>query len=144
MAIAYVENGVAASYHGIKIYHVYKDDLIEGPPREVWFTRNPYGLEDSEDTFDIRELQGYDRQLSAAANLVQMIEAGLFGETGSDASYPAEETADGVCPVCGIKIENYGCLEVHDDQIKYPFTCKNCGTSGAEWGKIVFDGFTLS
>lgn len=151
MAIAYVKNGVAVSYHGITVYHVYKDDLIAMPPRDVWFTLDPFGSEVSEETFDIRELQGYDHQLSAAANLVQMIDSGLFGDTdlperegtGEDTYYPTEETRDGVCPICNAEIVDYGCLEVIDDQIKYPFTCKNCGVSGTEWGKIEFDGFTV-
>lgn len=151
MAIAYVENGVAVSYHGVTVYHVYKDDLIAMPPRDALFTLDPFGSEMSEETFDIRELQGYDHQLSAAANLVQMIDSGLFGDTdlperegtGEDTYYPVEEARDGECPVCNAKIEDYGCLEVIDDQIKYPFTCKNCGVSGAEWGRIEFDGFTI-
>lgn len=151
MAIAYVENAVAVYYHGITVYHIHKDDLKEQPTRECWFTLDTFGLENSESSFDIRDLAGYDASQTAAANLVQMIDASIFGDTnlmereGSDQddTYSTENTHPEQCPVCGAKIEEYGCLEVHDDQVEYPFTCQNCGVSGSKWSKLEFDGFTI-
>lgn len=151
MAITNVENGIMVSYHGITIYHTYKDDLIDMPPRECCFTLEPFGSELDEDAFDIRDLSGYDTQKPYAANLVAMIDAGIFGETdlleregsSEDTTYAAEDTRPGICPVCGTHLTEYGCFEVLDNQVKYPFTCQNCGVSGAEWGDIVFDGYTV-
>lgn len=152
MAIAYVENIPAVNYHGIIIYHIHKNDLIEQPVREYWFTLDPYGAEGSEDAFDIRDMAGFDPQKTFAANLVQMIDTGIFGETNliereamhTDDSYAAEDTQEGECPVCGAELTEYGSFEVHDNQVEYPFTCENCGVAGSEWGDIVFDGFTVS
>ena len=151
MAMANVENMPAVIYHGITVYHTYKDDCIDQPVREYWFTLDPYGSELSEDTFDIRELRGYDSQKSVAANLVHMIDAGLFGETNlierkannQDDTYAAADTSENTCPVCGAELTEYGSFEVHDAQIEYPFTCENCGVRGSEWGSIVFDGYSV-
>lgn len=151
MAIAYVESMPVVIYHGITIYHIYKDDLIDQTPREFWFALNPYGAEGSEDAFDIRDMAGFDRTKTPAANLVHMIDAGLFGETNlierealhTDDTYAAEETQTGKCPVCGVELTEYGSFEVQDHQVEYSFTCINCGVSGSEWGDIVFDGFTV-
>lgn len=139
MAIAYVENSVMVSYHGITVYHIHKDDQAEQSVREYWYTLDAYGGEDSEDTFDIRDLQGYDECMTHAKNLVHMINDGVFGSanlidhesTDKNDLYLTEKSKDGTCPVCGTKIEDYSCLEVNDDQGKYPFTCRNCGVSGS-------------
>lgn len=151
MPIANVESMPAVVFHGITVYQTYKDDLIDQPPREFWFTLDPYGADGSDDTFDVRDLEGYTPLQSVVANLVKMIDAGLFGETNlvqreamhTDDIYTAEESQVGKCPVCMAELTEYGSFEVHDTQIEYPFTCKNCGVSGSEWGDIVFDGFTV-
>lgn len=151
MAMANVENMTAVNYHGITVYHTYKDDYIDQPIREFTFTLDSYGSELSDDAFDVRDLEGYDPQQSTAANLVQMIDAGLFGESNliereaknQDDTYDAADTSESTCPVCGAKLTEYGSLEVHDTQIEYPFTCENCGVSGSEWGSIVFDGYSV-
>lgn len=146
MAIASVENGVMVSYRGVTIYHVYKNDWADQPPREYWFTLDPFGSEDDEEAFDIREQQGYNRDFSTAENLVRMIDAGNFGPhtcQRGEMVYSGDETKSEVCPVCGAAITEYGSLEIHDESIEYPFTCKNCGVSGSEWGKVVFDGYIV-
>lgn len=151
MAIANVENMPAVVYHGITVYHTYKHDIIDQPPREYWFTLNPYGADGSDDAFDIRDQTCYDPEKSTAANLVQMIDAGVFGEsnriereaTHTDDTYDADETQPSRCPICGTELTEYSSFEVHDNQIEYPFTCTNCGVSGSEWGEIVFDGYTV-
>lgn len=151
MAIANVENGVAISYHGITIYHTYKNDYIDNGAREYWFTLNPLGSDDSEESFDVRELQGYDHEITASANLVRMIDNGLFGESNmiehestiEEDAYPPELSTPGHCPVCRAEIKDYGTLEALDNQVEYPFTCSNCGIHGTEWSALVFDGFTI-
>ena len=151
MAIANVENMPAVVYHGITVYHTYKHDIIDQPPREYRFTLDPYGADGSDDAFDIRDQTSYDPKKSVAANLVQMIDAGIFGETNiaqresinADDIYAAEDTQAGTCPVCFAELTEYGSHEVHDNQVAYPFTCENCGVSGSEWGEIVFDGYTI-
>lgn len=46
----------------------------------------------------------------------------------------------GECPVCGsceLTYKDSGYLE---DYISFEYECKKCGTEGAEWYKLVFDG----
>ena len=146
MAIANVENGIMVTYRGVEVYHVYKNDWADQPPREYWYTLDSYGSEDGDDSFDIRDMEVYDSKLSRAENLVHMIDKGLIGTPGSlysEETIAGEDSSAGTCPVCGAAIENYGALEIRDNSIGYPFTCKNCGVSGSEWGKIVFDGYTV-
>jgi len=51
----------------------------------------------------------------------------------------------GVCPKCGSENLNYdGEMElgISEDEVYYSFVCNDCGFSGKEWHKLVFDGFT--
>lgn len=152
MAMINVENEVAINYHGIVIYHVYKNDYMEDGARTFWFSLDPYGSDCAEESFDVRDASGYNDELSIEANLVRMIDEGAFGETnimeregtGKDDYYPESESKVGICPVCSAMIKEYGEIELRDKSIGYPYSCPNCGVSGIEWHSLVFDGFTVS
>lgn len=47
---------------------------------------------------------------------------------------------EGVCPFCGSKDLDYGCMEPEDDMVYYPWTCSHCGHEGEEWYTMKFDG----
>ena len=153
MAMENVENMPAVVYHGITVYHTYKDDFMDQPIREFTFTLDPYGSELSEDAFDIRDQAGYDPKKSTAANLLQMIDADVFGETnvlkraGLDLHdiYGTNSTKSGLCPACRTKITEYGepVIDYKHHEIQFSFICKNCGVSGWELAEMVFDGFAV-
>lgn len=149
MALTNVENAVAIRYQGITIYHVHKNDKFEMGVLEYYFTLNAYGLEKSEDCFDVRELVGYSCQESFAWNLVQMIKAGIFGDISEDKNelpnaLDHNHTKFGFCPVCNTEISDYEISRVMDEAVACPFTCENCGVSGSEWSKTIFDGYTVN
>lgn len=82
MAYRFVKNDIAVRYHGIAIYHLCRNDLEDCGYREFWFTTDPFGSEEGEGAFDVREIAGYDPSRSVASNLLGMIAAGAIGETG--------------------------------------------------------------
>ena len=60
MPIDSVPAEVFIRYRGVKVYHVYKRDDFNGPPRECWFTLWEFGSDSdghgNNGTFDVREL----------------------------------------------------------------------------------------
>jgi len=57
-------------------------------------------------------------------------------------SPPIMNVESGKCPRCNTTIEDYGCQELLDMTVYYPFTCKKCGFIGREWYDLMFTGFT--
>ena len=145
MPYAFVENTVMVSYCGINIYHVYIGNFHEGGVREYWYTTNQYGCEDDEDAFDIRDCPGFDKKLSLAANLVNLIREGHFGPAPDDYDRYVDEEHSfaGCCPACQSTELDYGSLEVQDACVVYPFTCKNCGVTGNEYADLSFNGYSI-
>ncbi len=151
MALTVIENAVAVRHRGITVYHIHKDDTMEMGVREYSFSLDPYGSEGSDEAFDIRDICGYDETKSLAHNLVQMIQAESFGDItaleSKDNDYyePCkDEIKAGHCPVCSTEITEYGTADIMDEAIAYPFICKNCGISGSEWSKTIFDGYAVN
>ena len=58
--------------------------------------------------------------------------------------YSADESKANHCPRCGSDDLDYGCLEVLDDCVEYPWTCGNCGCEGYEYANLVFDGHKVA
>ena len=145
MVMVHEENAVAVNYHGIVIYHVYKDNCIDGGVRDYWYSTNPYGYDDDEDTFDIRDMPCYDWKANYAVNLIKMIDAGVFGETvkreDGDYVYSSAESELGRCPVCGAKIKDYKSRGLDAECAWDCFECDFCGIEGSAWYKLTFDGF---
>jgi len=61
-----------------------------------------------------------------------------------DIIFSADETTDGNCPVCQSCELDYGCSEVIDNGIVYPFTCESCGATGKQYDKSIFDGYEIN
>lgn len=151
VALAHVDNKIAVFYRGITIYHLYERDCKNQKVMEYCFTLDPSGQETNPESFDIRQIKEYDVNTTPAANLVQMINRGVFGEVNlqkkglgnSDDFYDGKMCKAGYCPVCGAEIQNYNTYEVYDSHIEYPFTCSNCKVSGAECANLVFCGYSI-
>lgn len=54
--------------------------------------------------------------------------------------YKQNESEEGHCPKCGSEELKYGTSGIVDTYVEYPWECKNCGSTGKEYGSIVFDG----
>lgn len=54
------------------------------------------------------------------------------------------KTGQGICPMCGSLQLDYGSLEVDDQSVGYPYTCKNCKFEGIEWYNLLFTTHTDS
>lgn len=53
----------------------------------------------------------------------------------------SEEEKEDVCPVCGGKRTfDYGCAEITDNGIEYPWECKHCKATGKEVFSRLFEG----
>lgn len=157
MPYIFAENPPAINnYHGVSIFHTYKNDSVDSGVREYWFTTDPFGSEVGEDAFDVREIAGYDPTLPVAKNLTRMIDAGVFiqnediictsGETEQGAAGNDGDQPD-ICPVCGcslIETDSFtGEAKNLDDSRGYKFCCSNCGASGWEWHLLKFDGYEI-
>lgn len=46
----------------------------------------------------------------------------------------------GVCPYCGGESLNYGLLELDDESLYFPATCRDCGNEFNEWYVSTFSG----
>lgn len=163
MAIAYVENPVTINnYHDITIYHVHKGDLAENPVRENIYTLNPYGSENDEMSFDIRDIEGYDEDATNAANLVRMIDNDAFDEMlkafDEDAYLTRTTSLDSIddmrdetesdehrCPICGCNKDqiNFDDDEIIDNQLSFEFACENCGAMGKQFYTLRFAGYEV-
>lgn len=145
MPYRFVENDVMVSYMGITIYHVSRNNYEDNGWRDYWYTKEQYGCEDDDDAFDIRDLSGYNSDITAAANFVNMIRNGEFGPPpdGYDPYVDEENSEAGVCPVCQSRDLDYDALEVLDEAVKYPFSCNNCTAEGNEYASLEFNGFEM-
>lgn len=54
--------------------------------------------------------------------------------------YTKDESEANHCPKCGGDALDFNSYEVVDTYVEYPWTCKKCGSTGKEYGAIVFDG----
>lgn len=143
MPFVFVENEpIIKSYHGVSIYRLCKDDQMGAGYRTYWFTTDPMGYEDDENSFDIREIEGYDPDLTIEQNLVNMIDAGRFEKTEEvrDCLYWNEMEPD-TCPVCGASLTpecftDETCTE--DGGKRVQFKCANCGVTGHETYRLTF------
>lgn len=61
-----------------------------------------------------------------------------------DIEFTAKESADGICPICQSHDLDYGCSEIIDTGIVYPFTCRSCKAGGRQYDKSEFDGYEVS
>jgi hypothetical protein len=60
MPFAWIDNPVAVTRKGIKIYHIFKEDHEDCGIRTYWFGLSTYSSDDGgEDTFDVRELPNW-------------------------------------------------------------------------------------
>ncbi len=89
MPYAWVEPEVVMEHAGVTIYHIDKDDHLEGGARVYWYGTRPGcsddGSEDGE--FDVRDLPGeedasYDEEGGQRAIIRAAIDAGLLTEDG--------------------------------------------------------------
>lgn len=82
MMYALMPSPVFLEYNGIKIYSVYKNDEEAQGTRTYWYGLNEwcsdFGDFDPEYAFDIRDIDGYDNNISIEDNLKRMIDAGLL------------------------------------------------------------------
>ena len=53
-----------------------------------------------------------------------------------------ENLQAGQCPKCSGSNLDYSCSESAGEQIKYPFTCKDCSFEGIEWCSVTFVSMT--
>ena len=152
MPYVFVENEpIIRSYHGITVYKLYRNDYLEAGEREYCFSLSPLGTEVGDGAFDIRDIPGYDPSLPIAMNLTRMIDAGHFGPTDvleREAGKKDERTeSDGgalnICPICGNDLNADGSFTGAnipiENQIGYPFVCRNCGASGIEWSILRYN-----
>ena len=145
MPYKFVENKpIINSYHGVSVYHLYRNDELSEGPRKYWFTTDPLGVEGDENAFDIREKPGYSPEISAAMNLIHMIDAGVFGAAGileqkdHDKRFPEDGAEENRCPICGSKI-NFGDSHITEGRIGFNFECPNCGVTGCERHVIKYE-----
>ena len=82
MMYACLPSPIFLEYNGVKIYYVYKNDEEGQGTRTYWYGLNEWcsDVDDFETnyTFDIRDIEGYNENLSIEGNLVRMIDAGLL------------------------------------------------------------------
>jgi hypothetical protein len=50
----------------------------------------------------------------------------------------------GNCPCCGGGELTYSSAEFVDDNINYPWECRDCGSIGSEWYSLEFSGHNVS
>lgn len=143
MPFVFVENEpIIKSYHGVSIYWLCKNDQMGAGYHTYWFTTDPMGYEDDENSFDIREIEGYDPDLTIEQNLVNMIDAGRFERTEKVQNCLYEDEMDSdICPICGAILDpecftNETILE--DGYKRVQFKCANCGVTGCETFKYAF------
>jgi len=58
--------------------------------------------------------------------------------------FATDEAVAGLCPICQSNELEYGCSDIIDSGICYPFTCDSCGAKGKQYDKTVFDGYEVS
>ena len=143
MPFVFVENEpIIKSYHGVSIYRLSRNDQLSAGYRTYWFTTDPMGYEDDEDSFDIREIEGYDPDLTIEQNLVNMIDAGRFEKTEEVQSrFYSDEAEQRKCPVCGADLSDdcfIGEPSTENKKICLRFKCAECGITGREIYKLVF------
>jgi len=46
------------------------------------------------------------------------------------------------CPECGSRQIDYDALEIHDNQVCYPCTCKACGQNFKMWYRLIYEETT--
>lgn len=66
-----------------------------------------------------------------------------YDEKENQFTFPAEESTENVCPICGYVGLEYGTSESFDGGIIYPWSCPKCGSEGKEYGAISFDGHNV-
>lgn len=147
MPYVFVENDpVINNYHGITIYHLYRNDQVDAGRRVYWYTTDPVGTDYGEGSFDVREKAGYDPKMPIAMNLVKMIDSGIFGAVKSeevDKRCVADGAEKACCPICGRLLtpndfkEN---IATEENQLVIPFICPNCGVTGKKLFSVVFSG----
>jgi hypothetical protein len=64
-----------------------------------------------------------------------------YEENGQELTFTAQESTASVCPICNSDLD-YGQSETQDDLLIRPWNCK-CGSSGKEYGVVVFDGHNV-
>ena len=71
---------VFMEYNGVKIYYVYSNDMESDGTRNYIFGLNEWCSDDDSwpITFDVRDIEGFDRSISLKENLRRMIDAGLL------------------------------------------------------------------
>lgn len=42
------------------------------------------------------------------------------------------------CPICGSVMLDYDAIELHDEAVAYPTTCRSCGASWLQWYSLVY------
>jgi len=120
----WVDNEVAVDHKGVKVYHVYRNDMIEEPRREYHFGLTPMasdcGSDDGE--FDVRDLKEWDNKLPVVHILKLAIDNGTLKN-------PVEEQS-GVWGTWSVSIENCGtCLQsgLPSQKAGYDWLAENFG-----------------
>jgi|GEM_PF-2058859 len=73
----------------------------------------------------------------------RIVKSGYASLQKLKSEYAVDESKPEECPVCGSDKLVYGTFETFDNCIEYPWTCKNCLFTGAEYGTITFSGHEL-
>lgn len=104
MPYDWVPPEVAFNIDGVKIYHLYKGDSTQNPPREHWYALSEFAGENDDDgptgeygVFDVRELpqpsEGHDDTESIIRNAIT---TGYFDDWSCPLDRAEATNADGV------------------------------------------------
>lgn len=155
-----VKNEVAIQYHGVTVYHAHKANSIAESTSEYVFSTDPYGRESdvgNDNTFDVRQLKSYDKELTALQNVLKAIIEGEIQHTTENkqgnmnpeyvhANNGADEHH---CPVCGFNLEDTDEEIWRDSGIgtgnnyEYCGGCPHCGAEFVQVYRMVFDGYSV-
>lgn len=160
-----VENKIAVRYHGVIVYHTHKEDDCFNSTNDYIFTTDPFGsendIEEDEDsgTFDVRNLDGYNSEMSVEQNLLHAIDAGLFGETNTNMreggmieTFNVDQSADeSRCPVCqSVLVDSgndsvWGSSGLTDDGSHYEYKCQcpQCKATFKQVYRLEFEGYDI-
>lgn len=84
MPYEYVDAELLLEHRGVKVYHIYKKDMVDEGKCGFWFGLSPWCHEGDRDMFDVRDLarqlnmSGPNNKLDIVITIIQAIERGLL------------------------------------------------------------------
>ena len=118
---------------------VYGDYVVKGV--KTLIRGDAHGGAQSVLRVEVRIPDSYVAEWTAEADEQASVEANAVTDGQDSATEQAEDATDkeGVCPVCGGKIEYDGTHTIDDDGGMFDWNCPDCGASGREGYNRVFD-----